>query len=84
MKITKEEFCKLTHTRPNSWLFEPENMEEDEDGNFHKDGDELYFLNGKNTIYKFRDHPEYGEVWMSKYETDSDFGWSLWNTWSTY
>ena len=88
MKITKDEFCKLTHTRPDCWLFEPENMEEYEGGNFHKYGDELYFHNGKNEIYKFRDYPEYEEVWVSKAYCDSPYDspstWSMYTTWTTY
>lgn len=84
--ITKEEFCEKTHTGPECWIFHnvknPKFWEDREDGR----EDWYYMDNAIDTIYRFKDMPQYGEVWMSKMDrkTGEWFCRGLWGTWTQY
>lgn len=82
-KISKKEFCKQIRTEEDNWIFEKQknplywhNVEDDS----------YYFNNGIDTVYRFKDMPEYGEIWMTKWDT-KEFNypkWTIWSTWAQY
>ena len=85
-EISKEEFCKKIRTPENCWIFENPGK----DAYFLNVNDEQYiYWNGRDTLYKFKDMKEYGEIWMSQIPTDGTrvypaCEWSLYNTWTVY
>lgn len=79
-KLTKEEFCKAIRTSEACWIFK--NMKEKDDGNFWRTDDEYYFDNGVDSIRKFKDMPQYKEIWSAYRRYDGSYG--LWNTWCDY
>ena len=85
-EISKEEFCKKIRTPENCWIFENPGK----DACFLNMYDEWYiYWNGKDTLYKFKDVKEYGEIRMSQISTDATgmrptSEWSLYNTWTVY
>lgn len=79
--LTREEFCKMTHTSKDCWIFE--DMVPNPEGNFWEEDGHVCFDNGKDTLMKFRDMPGYEEVWMISRKYGGD--WSpLWTTWKQY
>ena len=84
-KITKEKFCKETHTNPECWVFYQPGPGEEFSMNVADDGSVEYFYNdGKGTIRAFKDMPEYKEVWAAVRQVDNGNRWSIWNRWSSY
>ena len=88
-EISKEEFCKKIRTPENCWIFENPGK----DAYFLNENDNRYvYWNGKDTLYKFKDMKEYGEIWMSQMSTDATgmcttcglWDWPIYNTWMVY
>ena len=82
-QITKQEFCKATHTRSESWLFKGE---DEHPIDFHKevtkDGTVYHFNQGREHRM-FKDMPKYGEIWHC-IEIVGSGRTSLWSTWTIY
>ena len=86
-EITKEEFCEKTHTSENCWIFKNqgeyvrfwcESIEGREDY--------YYYFDSNNAItHRFKDMPEYGEVYHAVAEShNGQRMWSMWSTWCQY
>ena len=71
--MNKEEFCKATRTREDCWIFREADEERQQ---FWEEGDVVCFDNGKGTVRRFIDKPEYEEVWITS--------GGLWSTWKQY
>jgi hypothetical protein len=78
MCITKQEFCKLTYSPEDCWIFR--NAVDD---SFWKDGDRVYYCNGVDTIWQFRDAKD-GEILVSHAGLGKNSFWSAWATWHVY
>ena len=85
-EITKEEFCRETHTSADCWMFREMNPK----ACFYKDteGDPVYYYfdNGISKVRRFADMQKYDEVWVSSADrigTEvTKFG--IWSTWTQY
>ena len=94
ISITKDEFCELTKTSKDCWMFRKNYV--GPNPVFWKTEDGIVFFDNDNgEIHKFKIAEEYGEVWVSLriYSDYSQVGsrviwesssWSLWSTWSEY
>lgn len=81
-EISFEEFCAFTKTKPYSWIFE--GMGPNAKFTMDKDNETTevaVFDDGNGTFRRFKDMPEYGEIWMC---VNYASGWSLYNTWTVY
>lgn len=84
--ISKEEFCRETHTSENCWIFSEMNPL----ARFYKDEEDepvyYYFDNGINKVRRFADMQRYNEVWISvaaRIGTEvAKFG--IWTVWTQY
>ena len=77
--LTKEQFCELTHTSENCWMFN-----EDYHGpnpGYWRYRNKVYYDNDKDELRCFKIMGNYGEVWSSVKSIDEkgDFssGWSI-------
>lgn len=86
--LTKEEFCLYTHTSENCWIFREVTPRSRFYTELNDEGNGYYcFDNGINTIRRFKDMPNYREVWISVAEKQpggKTGPWSLWGTWTCY
>ena len=72
-EITKEEFCRLTGTAEDSYLF---NYPEESIRFFRDEKDGIfYYINRNGSMMRFRRMAEYGEIWSS------EASWSIWGVW---
>ena len=82
--LTKNEFCGMVDMSTTNWVF---NEAGPNPGFWYYDGI-FYYDNDKNETRRFKDMPEYKEIWVSvrKYDETgkSESGWSLWSTWKQY
>lgn len=78
--ISKEEFCKATHTSANCWLFD---HEKEKPFQFYttieKSGETIYHAVSEDMHRVFKDMPQYGEVWVARYGESG-----LYSTWAEY
>lgn len=85
--ISKEEFCEKTRTTKDCWIWRTFNekyakfWEDREPGR-----EDWYYLDtGTDRIYRFKDMPQYGEIWMSMTPRNvKKAQWDMWNTWTQY
>lgn len=80
-ELTKEEFCELTNTPENCWIFNNANPEA---FRFYMEDDVVFFMNGQDTIWQFRHMLEYNEIRVSHSGLDVNSLWTPFEVWCEY
>lgn len=78
--LTKEEFCKLTGSPTDCWIFRGMGK----DSAFYIFNDRIYFSNGVDTVWQFQDIPERGEILVSHAGLNEGNNWTEWIPWHVY
>ena len=79
--MTKSEFCRAIHTKPSCWIFKYEKEHPMTFWAETENGETIYHSMQGCEHRRFKDMPQYGEIWMSLEMPNYR---SLYNTWTTY